>query len=413
MWFVVFVRFTDEVLPDWIRNIEYDKITEFYERMGVRMQYVDFGKTGAKVSRLGLGCMRLPSYEENGKTLYDEEKSIALIKRAYELGINYFDTAPGYCDTLSEIILGKALKGFREKIYLSTKNPIENASGDDYDKRLETSLKKLDTGYIDFYHFWGITLDTFINKISVPDGPLDRVKKWKEQGVVRHISFSFHDKPGNLAEIIRRGEGVLESLLCQYNLLDRSNEDDMAFAYEQGLGIVVMGPVGGGRLGAPSQVIQNLLPGKVQSSAEVALRFVFTNPHIHIALSGMGSIAMLEENALLADNTAPLSDAEKARLDATMQENERLAGLYCTGCKYCMPCPQGINIPEVFTLMNYHRVYKITEFAKENYSQIGKTPWRKYENAAACVECGICEEKCPQKLPIRAQLKETHKALAG
>jgi predicted aldo/keto reductase-like oxidoreductase len=377
------------------------------------MQYVEFGKTGIKVSRLGLGCMRLPSYEKDGKTVFDEEQGIALIRRAHELGVNYFDTAPGYCDTLSEIIVGKALKGFREKVYLSTKNPIENASGDDYDKRLELSLKKLDTDYIDFYHFWGISLDTFINKICAPDGPLDRVKKWKAQGVVRHISFSFHDKPENLAEIIRRGEGAFESLLCQYNLLDRSNEAGMAFAHAQGLGVVVMGPVGGGRLGAPSQVIQNLLPGKVQSTAEVALRFVFTNPHIHIALSGMGSIAMLEENAALADNTNPLSPEETNRLEAMMKENERLAGLYCTGCKYCMPCPQGINIPELFTLMNYHRVYRITEYAKQNYVQIGKVPWRQYKNAAACVECGICEDKCPQKLPIRVQLKETHKTLAG
>ncbi|MDR2535546.1 MAG: aldo/keto reductase [Treponema sp.] len=377
------------------------------------MQYVDFGKTGVKVSRLGFGCMRLPSYEKDGKTIFDEEKSIAMIQRAFKLGVNYFDTAPGYCDTLSEIILGKGLKGFRDKIYLSTKNPIENASGDDYDKRLETSLKKLDTSYIDFYHFWGISLDAFINTICVPEGPMDRVKKWKEQGVVRHISFSFHDKPGNIAEIIRRGEGVLETVLCQYNLLDRSNEQDIAFAHQQGLGIVVMGPVGGGRLGAPSQAIQNLLPGRVQSSAEVALRFVFTNPHIHIALSGMSSMEMLEENVSIANNTSPLSDAEKAHLESASKENERLAGLYCTGCKYCMPCSQNINIPEVFTLMNYHRVYKITKYAQENYAQIGKVPWRQYENAGACIECGACEVKCPQKLPIREQLKETHKTLAG
>jgi predicted aldo/keto reductase-like oxidoreductase len=356
--------------------------------------------------------MRLPSYEKDGKTLYDEEQSIALIRRAYELGVNYFDTAPGYCDTVSEIMVGKAIKGFRDKIYLSTKNPIENASGDDYDKRLETSLKKLDTDYIDFYHFWGITLDTFINKVCAPDGPLDRVKKWKEKGVVRHISFSFHDAPGNLLEIIRRGEGIFDSLLCQYNLLDRSNEQGMAFAREQGLGVVIMGPVGGGRLGAPSKVIQELLPGKAQSSAEVALRFVFTNPNVHIALSGMSSIEMLEENAALADNPAPLSAGEQSRLEAMMKENERLAGLYCTGCKYCMPCPQGINIPDIFTMMNYHRVYKISDYARKNYAMIGNVPWMQYKNAAACVECGVCEDKCPQKLPIREQLKETHKALA-
>ncbi|GHV32364.1 aldo/keto reductase [Spirochaetia bacterium] len=377
------------------------------------MQYVEFGKTGVKVSRLGFGCMRLPSFEKDGKTVFDEEKSIALIQKGHELGINYFDTAPGYCDTLSEIFVGKALKKIRDKVYISTKNPIENASGDDYEKRLEKSLKQLDTSYIDFYHFWGISLDCYINSICAPDGPLARVKKLKEQGVVKHISFSFHDSPGNITEIVRRGEGIFDSLLCQYNILDRSNEKDMAFAHEQGLGVVVMGPVGGGRLGAPSKVIQDLLPGKVQSSAEVALRFVFSNPNINIALSGMGSIQMLEENVKIAGNTSPLSAAETTQLEGMMKENERLAGLYCTGCKYCMPCPQGINIPEVFTLMNYHRVYKITDYARENYAQIGKVPWRQYKDAAACVECGECEEKCPQKLPIRQQLKETHKTLAG
>jgi predicted aldo/keto reductase-like oxidoreductase len=174
-----------------------------------------------------------------------------------------------------------------------------------------------------------------------------------------------------------------------------------------------MGPVGGGRLGAPSKVIQDLLPGKVQSSAEVALRFVFTNPHIHIALSGMSSIETLEENAALAENTAPLSPAEQERLDAMMEENRRLEGLYCTGCKYCMPCPKGVNIPEVFTLMNYHRVYKITDYARSTYAQIGKVPWMQYKDASACVECGVCEEKCPQKLPIRKQLKETHSVLGA
>ncbi|MDR3336688.1 MAG: aldo/keto reductase, partial [Treponema sp.] len=155
------------------------------------MQYVEFGKTGAKVSRLGMGCMRLPSYEKDGKTVFDEEKSIALIHRALELGVNYFDTAPYYCDSLSEVILGKALSGGkREKVFVSTKNPIETASGDDYEKRLEKSLKNLQTDRIDFYHFWGVSLDTFVNSVLAKDGPLERARKLKEQGVIKHISVS-------------------------------------------------------------------------------------------------------------------------------------------------------------------------------------------------------------------------------
>ncbi|GHT65973.1 aldo/keto reductase [Spirochaetia bacterium] len=384
------------------------------------MQYVEFGKTGAKVSRLGMGCMRLPSHEENGKTIFDEDKGIALVHRAIELGVNYFDTAPYYCDKQSEIILGKALAGGkRDKVWVSTKNPIENDSGDDYQKRLENSLKNLQTDHIDFYHFWGISLDAFLNKVKAKNGPFERAKKLKEQGMIRHISFSFHDRESgpdegnNLIEILKNGEGVLESVLCQYNLMDRNKESGLALAHEMGLGTTVMGPVGGGRLGAPSRVIQDLLPGKVKSSADIALRFVLANPNVNIALSGVSTIAQLEENAAIAGNTGVLSKEELSTIEAMMKENERLAGLYCTGCKYCMPCPKGVNIPEIFTIMNYHRVYNLTDYAKRTYAEIGKSPWRKYENASKCAECGVCETKCPQSLPIREQLKETHKVLTA
>jgi predicted aldo/keto reductase-like oxidoreductase len=389
--------------------------------MGVVMQYVDFGKTGVKVSRLGMGCMRLPSHEENGKTVFDEEESIALIHRAMELGVNYFDTAPYYCDKLSEVFLGKALAldGRRDKVWVSTKNPIENDSGDDYEKRLENSLKNLQTDHIDFYHFWGVSLNAFLTKVKAKDGPFERAKKLKEQGIIRHISFSFHDREAGaqesekLIEILKNGEGVLESVLCQYNLLDRDKEPGIALAREMGLGTVIMGPVGGGRLGAPSPVIQELIPGGVKSSAEVALRFVLANRNINVALSGVSNIVQLEENAAVASRTDALSPQELETIDAVLKENERLAGLYCTGCKYCMPCPKGVNIPEIFTIMNYHRVYKITGFAKKSYAEIGKVPWRQFQNAAACINCGACEKKCPQSLPIREQLKETHRVLAG
>lgn len=356
--------------------------------------------------------MRFPGQEVNGEFRYDEEESIRMLHRAMELGVNYFDTAPGYCNTLSEVIVGKAFKGRRDQVLLSTKNPIENASGDDYERRLEHSLRQLDTDYIDFYHFWGIDLDSYVNKIDVPDGPLSRAIRLKDEGVIRHISFSFHDDPKNMIEIIKRGDGIFSSVLCQYNLLDRSHEEAIAFAHEQGLGVVIMGPVGGGRLGAPSQAIQSLMPGKVKSSAEAALRFVLNNPGVNIALSGMGTIDMVEENCRVADNAEPLTSEETKRIDDMMEENRRLAELYCTGCNYCMPCPQNINIPELFKMMNYHRVYGLTDFARQQYEQIGKNQWMSYENATACVDCGLCESKCPQKLPIRDKLKETHAALS-
>lgn len=376
------------------------------------MQYTQFGKSGISVSRLGFGCMRFPSNQVDGKKVFDEEESIRMIHRAIELGVNYFDTAPGYCDTISENIVGKALRGKRDQVYLSTKYPSETASGDDFERRLETSLRKLDTHYIDFYHMWGISLDKYEKLIDTPDGPLARAIKMRDSGVIKHISFSFHDEPQNMIEIIKRGQGVFSSVLCQYNLLDRANEDAIAFAHEQGLGVTIMGPVGGGRLGAPSKVIQDLLPGKVQSSAEMALRYVMNNPNVNIALSGMSSMEMVEENCAVASNMEPLSFDEQTRIKAMMEENSRLAELYCTGCNYCMPCPKGINIPEIFKMMNDHRVYGLTSYAKDNYSKIGVTPWMDFENAAACIECGLCEKKCPQHLAIREQLKATHETLA-
>lgn len=377
------------------------------------MQYTEFGRTGIQVSRLGFGCMRFPSREVDGRKVFDEEESIRMMHRAMELGVNYFDTAPGYCEKQSEIIVGKALKGRRDKVYLSTKYPSEEASGDDLERKLETSLKKLDTDYIDFYHMWGISLKTFVERLDTPDGPMARARKLRDAGVIRHISFSFHDAPENMIEIIRRGEGVFASVLCQYNLLDRANEDAIAYAHEQGLGVTIMGPVGGGRLGAPSKVIQDLLPGKVQSSAEMALRFVMNNRNVNIALSGMSSMDMVEENAAVASNMEPLTPEEEARIAASLEENRRLADLYCTGCNYCMPCPKGINIPEIFKMMNYHRVYGLTKFARDNYARIGKEPWLNFQNAAACVQCGACEKKCPQHLHIREQLRAAHEALGN
>ena len=157
------------------------------------MHYNELGNTGTSISALGFGAMRLPMKKVNGKEVFDHEESVRIIHRYLELGGNYVDTAPYYCEKESEVIVGKALKGRRSDVYLSTKNPIENASGEDFLKRLESSLTKLDTDYIDFYHMWGISWKTFTDSIDVKNGPLEAAHKAKEQGLIRHLSFSFHD----------------------------------------------------------------------------------------------------------------------------------------------------------------------------------------------------------------------------
>lgn len=373
------------------------------------MQYRKFGNTGVEISALGFGAMRLPSQNVDGKNVFDMEESARMIHRAIELGVNYFDTAPYYCDKQSESIVGKALKGYRDRVLLSTKNPIENASGDDWRRRLEQSLTNLDTDHIDFYHMWGINWETYVEKIDVKDGPMAAARRAKEEGLIKHISFSFHDKPESLAKLVDTGN--FESVLCQYNLLDTANEAGIAYAAEKGLGVVIMGPVAGGRLGQPSEAIRKLMDGKLDSSAEIALRFVIANPNVSCALSGMGSMAMVEENARTASDAAPLSEAELAKIKAAMEQNRKLAELYCTGCNYCMPCPQEINIPLNFQLMNYHRVYGLTGYARDEYAKIGTNEWMKGKKAGDCVGCGVCEKKCPQKIAIRKQLRETAEVL--
>jgi len=375
------------------------------------MQYRKFGNTGVEISALGFGAMRLPQKKVGDKEVFDHEAGEQLIRKAIDMGVNYIDTAPYYCDKESEIIVGKAIKDRRNDIYLSTKNPIESDSGDDFTKRLETSLGKLKTDYIDFYHFWGISWKTYQEKINVKNGPLEAAYRAKEEGLIRHISFSFHDDAPNMFKLIDTGH--FETVLCQYNLLDRSNEEAIAYAVEKGLGTVIMGPVGGGRLGAPSDVIAKMMKEKASSTAEAALRFVLSNENVTCALSGMGSFQMLEENFKVASNDQKLSDNEIAVINAAMEENKKLADLYCTGCNYCMPCPAEVNIPECFKLMNYHRVYNLTEYSKEAYAQIGETPWVKGKRADACIECGQCESKCPQKIRIISQLRETHLALGA
>ena len=358
------------------------------------MQYREFGNTGIKISALGFGAMRLPA---------DEDMAVRVIQRAFELGVNYLDTAFVYGE--SEKICGRALKGWRDKIYLSTKNPLRDATVEGWWSRLNESLEKLDVDCIDFYQVvHGLRWDSF-NDYLLKGGGMDAVRKAKEQGMIKHICFSTHDTPENLIKLIDTGE--FAGMTLQYNLLDRGNEPVMAHACESGMGVIVMGPVGGGRLGAPSEQIRKMIPGDVKSSAEVALRFVLSNPNVTSAISGMGALEMVEENVAVANREEPLSSDEQKAVEDALNEVKRLSELYCTGCNYCMPCPNEVNIPENFKLMNTHKLYGLTEHARGGYNSLSDPEKPKRgKKAEECVECGLCEPKCPQNIPIMAQLKE-------
>ena len=376
------------------------------------MQYRKFGNTGVNISALGFGCMRLPEYQDEAGTWHvDQEKTTQMLMRAYELGVNYFDTAFYYCHSNSEIAIGKALAPIRDKVYISTKIPMDKIKcPEDYEKTLDESLAKLGTDYVDFYHFWAINQKVFDEKI-IPMGLLEKAQEMKAKGKIRHISFSFHDTPEALKHIIDDGVG-LESVLLQYNLLDRANEEMIHYAAQKGLGVVVMGPVGGGRLAAPTQLSQKLGSGDLHTY-ELALRFVLGNKSVCCALSGMQTKEMVEQNTAVASLPEPMTEEQWRAVGESLENLKKFSELYCTGCGYCQPCPKGINIPKIFQAYTYHNVYGLHELAKKTYLGYVNNEKEPGATSSACVNCGYCEKKCPQHLKVRELLKMVDEKLSA
>lgn len=375
------------------------------------MNYRKFGNTGEQISALGFGCMRFPEYEAEGKHFVDQDKVDKMIETAYKKGVNYFDTAPYYCNKNSEAALGRAVKEFRNEVLISTKLPLEVCKKEgDLRRQLESSLANLDTDHIDFYHFWGINKNSFDNIIMAQDLLL-QAKKCKEEGLIRHISFSFHDDPSAIKHIIDKSieRGIpLESMLCQYNLIDRSNEEMLAYAQSMGLGTVAMGPVGGGRLAAPTEMTAKLTNNSNLATYALAFKFCLGNPNLNCALSGMQTLEMVEQNTDLASDSSGFSEEEWKQLGDSLETLKKFNDLYCTGCKYCQPCPAGINIPHIFNMYTYHNVYGLKDHAKKMFNEyVGKEGKLKKD----CLECGKCEKACPQHLKIRSELERVEKII--
>ena len=369
------------------------------------MRYRKFGNTGIELSRLGFGAMRLPMKpDQEGNSRLVMKESVELLRYGFEQGINYVDTAYGYCGAESEIAVGKALKnGWRDKVYLSTKLPLGKVDEqNDFRRLLDEQLDKLQTDYIDFYHFHGVNADNFENKI-MQFNLLEEAVKAKKQGLIRFLSFSFHDKPEKILPII--DTGAFASVLCQYNLLDRANEPSIKYAAEKGVGVIAMGPVGGGRLAFAGSIFEDALGGRV-TTPELALRFVLSNPNINLALSGMSTRQMVDDNVRVASRSELLSKQEMLRIDELQKQCRSLAEIYCTGCGYCMPCPFEVNIPACLEALIYQKVYRMEQHAQAKYSAIGGDSGKE-GIASLCTSCGACEKKCPQKVQIRKHLKET------
>jgi len=380
------------------------------------MNYRQYGKTGYEVSALGMGCMRLPRKYENGKALVDNEKAFELIRYAATHGINYFDTAYGYHNQTSESVLGEALDGgLRQQVKIATKQPtFVMKTQADIRRNLENSLKKLRTGYIDIYMIHNINP---ANWVEIQQREIYReYEKFRNEGMIRAIGFSFHGGAKLFEEVL--ATYPWDMCQIQQNLLDidkEATEKAITLAGQKGCALVIMEPLRGGGLAQATAAVQKLydeFPVK-RSPVEWAFRHLLNYPQVSTILSGMTTMEQLKDNiAIFSKSDAIpccLSGEEKALLRNVKAAYDAIQTIPCTGCEYCMPCLNGVNIPRVLELYN-----DAVRF--ENFDPFKRAYWfttSMDNDASHCEECGECEEKCPQGIEIMNQLKVTHQALEG
>ena len=364
------------------------------------MRYREMGKTGVEVSVLGFGCMRFPVVEGNGDMI-DEAKSIEMIRYAIDNGVNYLDTAFFYHGGNSERLVGKALKdGYRKLTYLATKLPLGNVNcEEDVERIFNEQLEKLDTDYIDFYLLHAVNNDSWDNKVVKFD-VLPKLEKLKAEGKIKHIGFSFHDDLWVFKKIIDAYDGF-EFCQIQLNYIDvdyHEGIEGLEYAASKGLGVIVMEPLLGGKLATPADKVASKLSDS-KTPVEWALDFIWNRPEVSMLLSGMGSMQMVTDNIGYADKAVPgmLSESDLEMLKDAKLTFDEMNLVPCTGCEYCMPCPAGVKIPEVFSAFN-NIANGGRRLVKEIFPDIES-------NASLCKKCGKCEKACPQHIKIIDTLK--------
>ncbi|TEB10495.1 aldo/keto reductase [Pelotomaculum propionicicum] len=378
------------------------------------MQYRKFGKLDWHASALGFGCMRLPTLD--GKPLsgnINEDESIRMIRYAIDHGVNYIDTAYPYHDKNSEIITGKALKdGYREKVKVATKSPVWGISKtEDFDKYLNRQLEKLQTDQIDFYLFHGLDKkrwDNVVLKLNL----LERAESALRDGKIGYLGFSFHDRYEVFQEII---DGYNGWTFCQiqYNYMDiehQAGSKGLRYAASKGLAVVIMEPLLGGRLANPPATVLDVFKGHGERTpVDWALQWVWNQPEVSLLLSGMSTMRQVEENILSANKsgTGSMGAEELEVIQKARAKYKEMTLIPCTKCGYCLPCPNGVNIPRNIKLFNDGFTYGDVETCRSIYANFMAAANR----AVACIQCKECEEKCPQKIIISEWMPKAHAVL--
>jgi len=379
------------------------------------MKYRKFGKLDWQVSVLGFGAMRLPVIN-NDMSKIDEPEAIRMIRYAIDNGVNYLDSAYLYHMGKSESLVGKALKdGYRDRVKVATKLPartIEKA--DEFDRILNEQLERLDIGQIDFYLLHGLFRESW-HKVRDMD-VLAWAEKQMSRGLIGRLGFSFHDEFEVFKEIVDAYDNWVLAQV-QYNFMDRdaqAGRRGVEYAVARDIPVVVMEPLRGGLLSKePPPSVAKLWqrsPHKL-SPVEWALRWVWDQPEIAVALSGMSTMEQVVENIRLAGGSAAgiITEEEFKLYDDVREAYRSLRPVQCSNCKYCMPCPNGVNIPEIFQIYDDSVMYDDSFIGRFRYS--GPFGINEENRADRCEECGQCEEACPQHIPVIDWLKKVHEEL--
>ena len=357
-------------------------------------------RLGIETSLLGFGCMRFPTTAD-GKI--DEEKAQAMLDKAIAAGVNYIDTAYPYHNGESEPFVGRALKKYdRSSFYLATKMPAWLVKSlDDAKGYFEEQIKRLQTDYIDFYLLHAMGGDSYRKMVEL--GVVEYCEKLKAEGRIKYFGFSFHDSYEAFEEIL--GDRDWDFCQIQLNYMDAEEQAGMRgyrLAEEKGVPLVIMEPIKGGSLAVFADDITAKLRAldHEASTASFALRWVGSLPNVKVILSGMSTMEQVEDNLKTFSDFKPLSEREASTLEEIVAMIRGRVQNGCTGCRYCMPCPAGVKIPECFAAWNTYHMYQNYNVVRWNWENgIGEAA-----QAKNCIKCGKCESLCPQKLSIREDL---------
>jgi len=376
------------------------------------MQYRKFGKLDWKVSALGFGCMRLPTLEGDSANI-DEPEATRMVHYAIDHGVNYVDTAYPYHGGNSERFVGRALKGsYREKVKLATKLPcwkVEETG--DFDKLLSEQLEKLQTDHVDFYLLHGLNAGRWPKMRDL--GVIEWAEKMIADGRIRYLGFSFHDVYDVFKEIVDARDWTFCQI--QYNYMDidyQAGVKGLQYAASKGMAVVIMEPLLGGALVDSPPQIQSMWDSVAnkRSAADWALQWLWNQPEVSVVLSGMSAMQHVEENLASADasGVGTLTAEDLALVEQVREKFDELCPIPCTQCEYCMPCPNGVNIPRNLKTYNGGLIYDKLDQARGIYRWLSQDM---NAGADACIQCRECEDKCPQSSPISEWMPVVHEVL--